>query len=216
MKSRLKQANCTCYMEESDIFQWPSSMQGFWKSLDICFNIVKFLFLKMYPKWTAKLLSKVASVSSNNYTTTWWGFVIWINFDTWYSLGCWWVALNLEINLGRTEISECLYSCILYLTFFKIPCSNSLLMYRNVICFCVLTVYNNKLGMFLNAQVEGIFQGQEVATKIVIWIVCTAKREKGNWSQENIELGILTIQKWSLGQNEHLQNQSIGRLVNKT
>lgn len=88
--------------------------------------------------------------------------------------------MNLEINLGRTEISECLYSCILYLTLLKIPCSNSLLMYRNVICFCVLTVYNNKLGIFLNAQVEGIFQGQEVITKIVIWIVCTAKREKGN------------------------------------
>ena len=113
-------------------------------------------------------------------------------------------------------LSVCIPAFSIYLTFLKIPCSNSLLMYRNAICFCVLTVYNNKLGIFLNAQVEGISRGQEVATKTVIWTVCNAKREKVNWSQENIELRILTIQKWSLGQNKHLQNQGIGRLVNKT
>lgn len=52
------------------------------KSLHIGFNIIKFLLHKMYLKWSIKLFSKVAEVCSNTYTTTSWGFVMWINFDT--------------------------------------------------------------------------------------------------------------------------------------
>ena len=73
-------------------------------SLWIHSAILSSFFLKMYPKWSAKLLSKVALVCRNISTITHGDLSFWLTLILNILLRCWRVAVNLDINLGRTEI----------------------------------------------------------------------------------------------------------------
>ena len=101
--------SCLSYI--SVAFKCVRTLGSFWIHSAILSNF----FLKMYPKWTAKLLSMVALVCRNISTIIDGDLSFWLTLILSILLRCFWVAMNLEINLGRTEISECLYFCILHL-----------------------------------------------------------------------------------------------------